>query len=202
MCDFASCFIWFIEINQALKQTYLMFQIDDFFEGKLGYDVAKTALILVLAISASLSHEINICRIPSRMFSYAVTLLGRISSGLAYALDRHVLFSYLCACSRSTSVSASELIKGDEILQHIVNESSGNQKSWEPSRTQVSRPDCQLEGIDVVALVNLVLAQINNVWQLMQIGCIDEVLEMLRYARIIFFVSSSDIYLHMLIMVV
>ncbi|WOH08074.1 hypothetical protein DCAR_0727511 [Daucus carota subsp. sativus] len=154
--------------------------IDDFFEGKLGSNGAKTALILVLAISASLSHEINICRIPPRMFSYAVTLLGRISSGLAYALDRHVLFSYLCACSRSTSVSDSELIKGDEILQHIVNDSSRNQESREQSSSEVSIADCQLEGIEVLALVNLVLAQISNMWQPMQVGCIDGVLKTLR----------------------
>lgn len=146
--------------------------IDDFFEGKLGSNGAKTALILVLAISASLSREINICRIPPRMFSYAVTLLGRISSGLAYALDRHILLAYLCACSRSTSVSNSELINGEEILQHIVND--------EPSRSQISCADYQQEGIEVSALVNLVLAQIDNIWQLMQVGCIDGVLETLR----------------------
>lgn len=154
--------------------------IDDFFEGKLGSNAAKTAFILVLAISASLSHEINLCRIPPRMFSYAVILLGRISSGLAYALDPHVLFSYLCSCSRSTSVSDSEMIKGEEILQHIVVDSPGNQESREQSRTQVSNEVCQLEGIEVVTLINLVLAQIKNIWQLMQVGCINEVLETLR----------------------
>ncbi|XP_074370556.1 protein SIEL [Apium graveolens] len=154
--------------------------IDDFFEGKLGSNGAKTAFFLVLAISASLSHEINICKIPPRMYSYAVTLLGRISSGLASALDRHVLFTYLCACSRSTSVSDSKLINGEEILQHIVTDSSGNQESCEPSRAQISRADYQLEEMEVGALVNLVLAQINSIWQLMQVGCIDEVIEMLR----------------------
>ncbi|KAK1400351.1 Integrator complex subunit [Heracleum sosnowskyi] len=154
--------------------------IDDFFEGKLGSNAAKTAFILVLAISASVSREINICRIPPKMFSYAVTLLGRISSGLANALDHHVLFSYLCACSRSTSLSDSEMIKGEEILQHILNDSSGNQDSWEQSTTQVSRAICQPEGVEVVALVNLVLAEIKNIWQLMRVGCINEVLETLR----------------------
>ncbi|PPS06623.1 hypothetical protein GOBAR_AA14017 [Gossypium barbadense] len=47
--------------------------------GKLSFDSTRVAAFLVLAISAPLSHEKDVSAIPPRIFSYAVTWLGRIS---------------------------------------------------------------------------------------------------------------------------
>lgn len=165
-----------------------MFQIDLFFEGRLGFDSAKTASLLVLAISAPLSHEKHICRIPPRIFSYAVTLLGRISRGLADVMDQNTLLSYLCSCSRSTFVSASELFKEEEPLQQIVNDASRihSQESWEVGKIRSSHVDDQQEVNDEgKALVKLILANLNNIWQLIQFGCMAEVLRTLRLCYII-----------------
>lgn len=158
-------------------------EIDLFFEGRLGFDSVKTASLLVLAISTPLSHEKHICRIPPRIFSYAVTLLGRISRGLADVMNQNTLLSYLCSCSRSTFVSASELFKEEEPLQQIVNDASRihSQESWEVGKIRSSHVDDQQEVNDEgKALVKLILANLNNIWQLIQFGCMAEVLRTLR----------------------
>lgn len=79
----------------------------------MGYNNVKTAALLVLAISAPVSLERQTCCIPPELFSYAVTLLGRISCGLVDIMDKNTLLAYLSYCSRFTVVSASEFRKAD-----------------------------------------------------------------------------------------
>ncbi|RVW63798.1 Protein SIEL [Vitis vinifera] len=73
--------------------------------------------MLVLAISAPLSEAQKVCSIPSRIFSYAVTLLGRISHALKDVMNQNTLLAYLSHCSKSTIVDNSEsffpMIEGD-----------------------------------------------------------------------------------------
>lgn len=159
-----------------------MFQIDLFFEGKLGFDSAKTASFLVLAISAPLSHEKHISEIPPRLFSYAVTLLGRLSSGLSDVMDQNTLLSYLCSCSRSTFVSISQLFMVEEPLQKVVHNASTSQESWKLGKIRSIHADEKQEmNDDGKILVNLILANISNVWQLVLFGCMAEALRTVRY---------------------
>ncbi|KAM7532040.1 hypothetical protein LguiB_035450 [Lonicera macranthoides] len=127
-------------------------------EGKLGFDSAKSAALLMLAISAPLSHEQYICSIPPKIFSYAVILLGRISHGLADVMDKNTLLDYLSRCSRSMVISASEFIKGEEPnvdYQHVVHDEA---------------KECAKH----------IIAQVNCVWPFIQSGCMGEVLRTLR----------------------
>lgn len=142
-----------------------MLQIEPSSEGKLGFDSAKSAALLALAISAPLSHEQYICSIPPNIFSYAVILLGRISHGLADVMDKNALLDYLSRCSRSMVISASEFIKGEEPnvdYQHVVHDEA---------------KEC----------AKRIIAQVNCVWPFIQSGCMGEVLKTLRLYTIISF---------------
>ncbi|KAG9134129.1 hypothetical protein Leryth_004806 [Lithospermum erythrorhizon] len=64
-------------------------------EFAFGFDEMKTAALLVLAISAPVSLEHHICTIPPRIYSYAVTMLGRMSHGLADIVTQSTLLFVL-----------------------------------------------------------------------------------------------------------
>ncbi|XP_028111999.1 LOW QUALITY PROTEIN: protein SIEL-like [Camellia sinensis] len=83
-------------------------EIEPSFGGKLGFDSRRVAALLVLAISAPLSNEQRTCSTPQRIFSYAVTLLGRISHALSDVMDQNTLLAYLSHCSSSIVISAAE----------------------------------------------------------------------------------------------
>ena len=96
------CIYW------SFSLSFLLLQIDRASECKLGFDSTRVAALLVLAISAPLSHEQHVCSIPPRIFSYAVTLLGRIARALTDVIDQNALLTYLSRCSISTTISATE----------------------------------------------------------------------------------------------
>lgn len=158
----------------------------------------RVAALLVLAISAPLSEAQKVCSIPSRIFSYAVTLLGRISHALKDVMNQNTLLAYLSHCSKSTIVDNSEsffpMIEGDipncscidmispagMSLQQGASENE-NQKRLEPRKSATPLLDCQLEVYSEVAKsIKLILLKINDIWFLVQKGCMAEVLRMLR----------------------
>lgn len=55
-----------------------------------------------------MSLERQICVIPPEIYSYAVTLLGRLSRGLGGVMDQNTLLDYLSCCSRCILGSTSE----------------------------------------------------------------------------------------------
>lgn len=189
-------------INEALEE------IDQASEGKLGFDSARVATLLVLAISAPLSHGEHVCSIPPRIFSYAVTLLGRISHALTDIMDQNALLAYLSLCSISTTFSARELnirrgepclpVANIEIPNDTSNEINGSTRtslqqekdgasklqSWtmrEPLELAAPLGGFQVEVHDeVMKPINLILAKVKDIWPSIHSGFTNEVLRTLR----------------------
>ncbi|CAL5335222.1 unnamed protein product [Camellia sinensis] len=136
-------------------------EIEPSFGGKLGFDSRRVAALLVLAISAPLSNEQRTCSTPQRIFSYAVTLLGRISHALSDVMDQNTLLAYLSHCSSSIVISAAEFdFKKKEPFLPLEDGVPNN-------------------GSDTPA-VDLILEKVKDIWQLIQLGCTGEVLKTLR----------------------
>ncbi|KAL7265628.1 hypothetical protein ACSBR1_003420 [Camellia fascicularis] len=136
-------------------------EIEPSFGGKLGFDSRRVAALLVLAISAPLSNEQRTCSTPQRIFSYAVTLLGRISHALSDVMDQNTLLAYLSHCSSSIVISAAEFdFKKKEPFLPLEDGVPNN-------------------GSDIPA-VDLILEKVKDIWQLIQLGCTGEVLKTLR----------------------
>ncbi|XP_030926423.1 protein SIEL isoform X2 [Quercus lobata] len=189
-------------INEASEE------IDQASEGKLGFDSARVAALLVLAISAPLSHGEHVCSIPPRIFSYAVTLLGRISRALTDIMDQNALLAYLSQCSISTTFSATELnirrgepclpVANIEIPNDTSNEIDGSTRtssqqekdgasklqSWtmrEPLELAAPLGEFQVEVRDeVMKPINLILAKVKDIWPSIHSGFTNEVLRTLR----------------------
>lgn len=166
------------------------------------------AALLVLAISAPLSHGEHVCSIPPRIFSYAVTLLGRISRALTDIMDQNALLAYLSQCSISTTFSATDLNirRGDpclpvaniEIPNDTSNEIDGSTRtslqqekdgasklqSWtmrEPLELAAPLGGFQVEVHDeVMKPINLILAKVKDIWPSIHSGFTNEVLRTLR----------------------
>ncbi|KAI5561418.1 hypothetical protein POPTR_016G127500v4 [Populus trichocarpa] len=179
-------------------------EIEPVLEGKLVLDSARVAAFLVLAISAPLSQNQNGQNIPPRLFSYAVTLLGRISSALREVVDQDTLLAYLSRCSRSstrgTEVEESSLLPvvDDAVLTHSrkdVNNPVGVpmlQTGNETSKVQpvisceledlaTSIVECQADELDeVMKSVNLILARVRDAWLLVQSRCTNVAVRALR----------------------
>ncbi|KAJ0088067.1 hypothetical protein Patl1_31451 [Pistacia atlantica] len=190
--NFAVCIIR--EVSQEMEPDS---------DGKLGFDGARVAAFLVLAISVPLSSEQNVHSIQPRIFSYAVTLLGRISCALSDVMDQHSLLAYFSQCSRLSSFSDSEY-KGEESSLHEMKSNSINGTSTEISVQEIgdevsktwswiqcnlkdvatSQARCQLqEEDDINNSMNIVLAKVKNIWPLVQSGYTKEVLETLRACK-------------------
>lgn len=160
----------------------------------------------MLAISVPLSCEQNVRSIPPQIFSYAVTLLGRISYALSDVMNQHSLLAYLSLCSRLSNFSEANF-KGEDAPLHeaksddpncptevsigadIHVQKSGDEdsksRSWihgKLKETVTSR--CQLEEEDEIwKALNLVLAKVRNVWSLVQSGFSKEALRILRACK-------------------
>ncbi|KAJ0089190.1 hypothetical protein Patl1_31448 [Pistacia atlantica] len=168
--NFAVCIIR--EVSQEMEPDS---------DGKLGFDGARVAAFLVLAISVPLSGEQSVRSIQPRIFSYAVTLLGRISCALSDVMDQHSLLAYFSQCSRLSSFSDSDY-KGEESSLHEVKSNSINGTSTEDVAASQAR--CQLEEEDEINnSMNIVLAKVKNIWPLVQSGYTKEVLETLRACK-------------------
>ncbi|KAM0051739.1 putative armadillo-like helical protein [Helianthus debilis subsp. tardiflorus] len=133
------------------------------------FNSSKTAAMLTLAISAPLSHEkqqhSNI--IPSTIFSYAVTMLGRISNGLTEVMDQATLLSYLSHCSASTGPHPVE-VEDDLTMENCPISVSHAADPLQPHDEEYK-------------VVKLVLSNIAEVWQPMfKLGCTSELLAALR----------------------
>ncbi|XP_059462370.1 protein SIEL isoform X2 [Corylus avellana] len=175
-------------------------------EGKLGFDSARVAALLVVAISAPLSHKQHACSIPPRIFSYAVTLLGRISAALTDVMSQDALLTYLTQCSRSTRFSTTELnfreMEPDlpviDIPNSTSNEISDNVgtplqleehgtsklQSWTMTETmEVAAPLVGFQlGVhqEEMKAMNLILSKVKDIWPLILSGFTKEVLRTLR----------------------
>ncbi|KAM3266125.1 protein SIEL [Capsicum annuum] len=157
--------------------------------GKLGYDNAREASYLVLATSAPVSMKQQTCSVPPRMFSYAVTLLGRVSRSLADIIDQRTLLGYLSYCSTFTFVSASEFFKMEE--HHLEEGDVQLSQRCEFSKYHIwwklqlkeaesSLLHFQVEHKREINCVNIILQVVIDIWPSLKLGLIDEVTRTLR----------------------
>ncbi|CAH1418711.1 unnamed protein product [Lactuca virosa] len=153
------------------------------------FNSSKTAAHLVLAISVPLSHgkqqQLDLDSIPSIIFSYAVTILGRISRSLTGVMNQDTLLAYLSHCSRSSGPHPIELMKGeDKMVEDDVATKIDSQITCPVSvRLDMvhNNNDGDFETHDNSDnYIKFILANIVQVWPLMKFGCIHEVLTTLR----------------------
>ncbi|KVI03287.1 Armadillo-like helical [Cynara cardunculus var. scolymus] len=171
----------------------ILSEIEPSSESTCDFNSSKTAARLVLAISAPLSHgkQQQLHSIPSILYSYAVTMLGRISHCLTEVMNQDTLLAYLSYCSRSTGVNPIDSVKMVEddlptetngrltccVRLDMVHMSDGgseiqSQGLLEPSQIAVPHvaDNC----------VKFILANIGEIWDMTKLGCISEVLMTLR----------------------
>ncbi|KAJ8898908.1 hypothetical protein K2173_008401 [Erythroxylum novogranatense] len=183
-------------------------EIEPVGDGRLNFDSARVASFLVLSISAPLAADDNGQSIPPIVFSYAVTLLGRVSNALKDVLDRSTLLEYLSQCSRSsvpcrTEVERESLLHDvdNDVPRHMDMDSSSSVESpllqrikeasefrltmpYESSNATASLVEYQLEENDgILKSINLVLVKVNDVWPLVLSGFTNEVLKALRACK-------------------
>ncbi|KAL0338124.1 UNVERIFIED_CONTAM: protein SIEL [Sesamum angustifolium] len=169
------------EVSQELEPS---------FDGKLGFDKKRTAALLVLAISAPVSLERSICSIPPRIYSYAVTLLGRLSTGLVHVMDQNTLLAYLSHCSKFTVASTSENFEGELLnfdlkdgFSHLWKKSDASSfpESMELKKVTTPVHDYLLNShIKATSCVEIVFRKVVDLWPLIQLQCMNKVVRTLR----------------------
>ncbi|CAA0836251.1 Protein SIEL [Striga hermonthica] len=161
------------EVSQELEPS---------FEGKLVFHNLRTAALLALAISAPISLERQVCSIPPQLFSYAVTLLGRLSRALVGVMDQNALLSYLTYCSKFTVASTSEN-SGDEKAPNLNLEDS---LISFPKKSGKKIPSLFPKSLELISnfktsiYVEIVLKKVGDLWPLIRLGCTNEVVQILR----------------------
>lgn len=141
--------------------------------------------MLVLAISAPVSFERQICSIPPQIFSFAVTLLGRLSCGLVDIMDQNTLLAYLSHCSRFTVASSSENFEG-ELDFHLNNYIHLCKKSDEisplfPETMDLKKVTTPLQShVKATSCMEIVFQKVVDMWPLIQLGCMNEVVRTVR----------------------
>ncbi|XP_058091142.1 protein SIEL isoform X2 [Magnolia sinica] len=176
-------------------------------KGELGLDRPRVAALLVLIIAAPFSNEQLVYGIPTRLFSYAVPFLGRISSSLEDVINRDSLLAYLFSCSKSNAAPNSE--EGENFLHGVercyLNHNSKKKTSQiDGSLQQVSDGASEVHFQDSLSdlrqvsgppeafqqkaailyeathVVKLILKTVADAWPLIKLGFTEEVLRILR----------------------
>ncbi|GLT89368.1 hypothetical protein SLE2022_073510 [Rubroshorea leprosula] len=184
-------------------------EIEPVFRGKLSLDSPRVAAFLVLAISAPLSQEKMANCIPPSIFSYAATLLGRISHALSDVMNKDTLLVYLSKCSQSSDFSLTDFEREGLSLPALVSDAPprtcletsssvkmplldiGNKASEVLSQKlpalrewPTSHVVCQQRELDELRkFVNIIFGKVNDLWLLVQSGFTTEALKTLRTCR-------------------
>ncbi|XP_057808218.1 protein SIEL isoform X2 [Salvia miltiorrhiza] len=171
-----------VKIIQEVSQ-----ELEPSFDGKLGFNKVRTAGLFVLAISAPVSLERKTSSIPPQIFSYAVTLLGRISCGLVEVVDENTLLTYLSQCSRFTFTSTSENFEGGlldfglKYNHNHLHEKSNEVSSLFPVTMGPKKFTTPLESqVKAMSCVEIIFQKVVDLWPLIQLGCMNEVTRTLR----------------------
>ncbi|KAL4352960.1 hypothetical protein GQ457_06G005550 [Hibiscus cannabinus] len=174
--------------------------------GKLGFDSTRVAAFLVLAISAPLSHEKDVGDIPPRIFSYAVTWIGRISYALSDIMNQEMLLAYLSKCSRSSAISLVDFniketlltVEGDAPINLCSTVDSPVGMPWKNSGgtsdfhhkkhlgigKSVVHAEYELgEHSELRKDVNLIFKKVKDFWSLVLLGCTNEALKGIRACK-------------------
>ncbi|TYI33393.1 hypothetical protein ES332_A04G129900v1 [Gossypium tomentosum] len=175
--------------------------------GKLSFDSTRVAAFLVLAISAPLSHEKDVSAIPPRIFSYAVTWLGRISYGLSDIMNQEKLLAYLSECSRSSTISLADFkinealltVEGDASIPLCSKvDSPVSMPFWKDSGgisdyhhqeflslgKSAAHAEYELgEHSELRKYVNLIFKKVKDSWSLVELGCTTEACKGIRACK-------------------
>ncbi|XP_028760917.1 protein SIEL-like [Neltuma alba] len=187
----------------AIVSKEVFEEVEAAFEGNSEFNSARVAALLVLCVSASLSR-VNVGTIPPILFSYAVTLLGRIYSAFIDVMDRDALLAYLSDKSRSIGCLASDinhgegeqqlpLVQGDysycasidvtSVVEtsHTRDVESETQSHFvrEPKDILNSQVEQRPVHDEVIKFTDLTLLKVPGIWSLIQSGFTSEVLQIL-----------------------
>lgn len=176
---------------------------------KLDLNDARKAAYLVLIISVPLSDKQNVPCIAPQLFSYAITMLGRISHSLHDVMDQKTLLAFLSHCYRLYSSSGLESNEKEPFL-HVCQKDTPNfatarirnlarmsseqtsdetseiqsQIRGKPSEPVTSDVESHLEEPDEVKTsMNLISKKIKFIWSLVKSGCTKEALTALRACK-------------------
>ncbi|OVA17210.1 hypothetical protein BVC80_1837g4 [Macleaya cordata] len=187
-------------------------EIEPSCEGELSFDNARVAAILVLAISAPLMHKRDLCTIPTRVFSYAVPFLGRISHSIGDVVTQDTLLAYLSQCSRfSPSPDAESSIEdnlflpvaGGKLPIHNIDEIINQVRPlWQISygtsemhfqnnllnlsqttSAQVHQRNMTSMHVEAEKSLNIILTAVAETWPFIKSGFTDEVRKTLRSCK-------------------
>ncbi|KAI3989388.1 hypothetical protein MKX01_016588 [Papaver californicum] len=186
-------------------------EIEPSCEGELRFDNPRVAAILVLAISAPLTHERLTCSIPAKVFSYAIPFLGRIAFSLRDCATQDTILAYLYKFSKITHVPVSESsveddlfpVAGGKLLLHNIDEIFNRVLPLQQISNAASEDQFQNDLRDLRQTtyplshqrkvifsdeeaeknINLILRMVAATWQLIKSGFIDEVQKTLRSCR-------------------
>ncbi|KAL5058233.1 hypothetical protein RYX36_029837 [Vicia faba] len=179
-------------VGYIVKETFE--EVEAAFEGNDGFKSARIAALLIISISAPLFNE-YLGIIPPVLFSYAVTLLGRIYLAFSDIMDKDTLLAYLCEKSRPSSDSVSDinhedgeqqlsLIEGDTPncdSNGVIDSKIGSQIMKEQKEVTCYQVEQhQSEYSEVTVYVNFILAKFPDMWQMIETGLTNEVLRSLR----------------------
>ncbi|EOY07059.1 ARM repeat superfamily protein, putative isoform 1 [Theobroma cacao] len=182
-------------------------ELEPAFGGKLGFDSTRVAAFLVLAISVPLSHEKDARGVPPRIFSYAVTWLGRISHALSDLMSQETLLAYLSECSRSSIISLADFkikdalptVEGD-MPSHLCSDVGSpvriplwqqdgetsdhhHTKLWSLGKSATHAEYELGEHDELRKSLNLIFRKVKDLWPLVQLGCTNEALKAIRACK-------------------
>lgn len=159
-------------------------EVDPTSECNWDFNTSKTAAHVVLAISVPLSNENQqlLKNIPSIIFSYAVTMIGKVSRSLNGVMNQDTLLAYLSHCSRSNGAHPIEFVKGDDkMVEDDVATKVDSQMTCHVRLDMVDKSDGVYDSNDIADnYIKFILANIIKTWDLLKFGCINEVLTTLR----------------------
>lgn len=163
-----------------------MFQIDPTSEEKLGFDSVKVTAYIVLAISVTVLDN-HTLKIPPRIFSYAATLLGRISHALSDIMDQSTIFG--CLLQNSKIIGLSDLEFNPEggpcspTPESSINDMLVVASLKIPAMTHKQKP----QDDDAIESIKTILSKVQEIWPLIRSGILREVLRTLRFVHQFFF---------------
>ncbi|XP_031396936.1 protein SIEL isoform X1 [Punica granatum] len=153
-------------------------EIEPSSDGKFGFDSARVAAFLVLSISAPLCNRKSHSKNPAAVFSYAVTILGRISCALADEVDQSTLMAYLSHCSKCSTNSVADYKEmGSEISDIYAQKLERGNLPSTLAKLQHETDDQLLKSM------NIILAKIKDIWSLVKLGFLHEGLRTLRACK-------------------
>lgn len=172
----------------------LLLQVEAAFEGNVEFKSARIAALLIISISAPLFDE-HLGTIPPVLFSYAVTLLGRIYHAFSDIMDKDTLLAYLCEKSRPPSDSVPDINHGNEEQQLSLIEGdtpnyANNGVIDSKLESQIMKEQKELtsyqveqhqsEYSEVTVYVNYIFTKFPDMWQMIETGLTNEALMSLR----------------------